>query len=275
MKVASWREIARAMDNANMVLEVVDSRDPWTTRSRRLEEIAFKKEKKILVAINKSDLVPRDVLDQWVSIFEGEGLKAVYLSVRERLGTMRLRRLMKREAPKLPARVLIAGFPKVGKSSIINVLKGRSSASTSPVPGNPGYTRHFQLYRIDRNLYILDSPGIMPIEGKPLEIAIRGYPPEEIRNPVEVAVSLLGRALSSNPNIVRKTYGIEETDPQRILEVLAERRGWRFKDGEPNVDEAAHQVIRDYHRHKLVFYVTPKDLGLSDKGSRPSKPSFP
>ncbi|MDK2372369.1 MAG: 50S ribosome-binding GTPase [Candidatus Korarchaeota archaeon] len=262
MKVASWKEIAKAMDRVNVVLEVVDSRDPWTTRSRKLEEMAKRRGRKILVAINKSDLVPREILDQWVGIFEEDGLKATYLSARERLGTMRLRRFIKREAPELPAKVLIAGFPKVGKSSIINVLKGRSSASTSPVPGNPGYTRHFQLYRIDRNLYILDSPGILPVEGGPLEMAIRGYPPEELKNPVEVAVSLLERALRSNPGIVKRIYGIEGTDPIEILERLAEKRGWRFKDGEPNVEEAARQVIRDYHRYKLIFYVTPKDLGL-------------
>ena len=66
MKVASWKEIAKAMDRVNVVLEVVDSRDPWTTRSRKLEDMAAKRGKKILVAINKSDLVPREVLDQWV-----------------------------------------------------------------------------------------------------------------------------------------------------------------------------------------------------------------
>lgn len=262
MKVASWKEIAKAMSEVNFVLEVVDSRDPWTTRSRKLEDMALKRGKKLLIAINKSDLVPRGVLDQWIDVLRREGLGALYVSARERLGTMRLRRFIKREAPKLPAKVLIAGFPKVGKSSLINVLKGRSSASTSPIPGNPGYTKHFQLYRIDRNLYILDSPGILPVSGGPLEMAIRGYPPEDIRNPVEVAVALLERALNSNHSVVRKVYGINETDPQNILRDLAYKRGWRFKDGEPNIDEAARQVIRDYHRHRLIFYVTPGDLGL-------------
>ncbi|MCD6348188.1 MAG: 50S ribosome-binding GTPase [Candidatus Korarchaeota archaeon] len=262
MKVASWREINSAMNKVNIVLEVVDARDPWTTRSRKLESMALKKGKKVLVIINKSDLVPRPIMEQWVRLFEEDGLKAAYASARERLGTLRLRRFIKREAPELPAKVLIAGFPKVGKSSIINVLKGKSSASTSPVPGHPGYTRHFQLYRIDKNLYILDSPGILPVEGDPLEMAIRGYPPEELKNPVEVAAALLERALRLDPDIVKKVYGIEETDPIKILEELALRRGWRFKDGEPNADEAARHVIRDYHRYKLVFYATPKDLGL-------------
>ncbi len=263
MKLANWREVSSAMDKTNLILEIVDARDPWTTRSRKLESIARKKGKKLLLIINKSDLVPRQILDQWIDIFEREGIKATYISARERLGTLKLRKFIKKEAPQLPAKVLIAGFPKVGKSSIINVLKGRSSASTSSVPGNPGYTRHFQLYRIDRNLYILDSPGIIPVEGGPFEIALRGYPPEDLRDPIGVAVALLKRAIISNPKLIKKVYGIYEEDPIKILEQLALRRGWKFKDGDPNLSEAARQVIRDYHRHKLVFYVTPKDLGLS------------
>ncbi len=264
MKLASWREISSAMDKTNLIMEITDARDPWTTRSKKLEEIARRRGKKLILIINKSDLVPRQVLNQWIDLFEREGIKATYVSARERLGTLKLRKFIKREAPQLPAKVLIAGFPKVGKSSIINVLKGRSSASTSPVPGNPGYTRHFQLYRIDRNLYILDSPGIIPVEGGPLEMALRGYPPENLRDPIGVAIALLQRAMNSNPKLIKRVYGVDKGDPIKILEQIALRRGWKFKDGEPNLSEAARQIIRDYHRYKLVFYVTPKDLGIFD-----------
>jgi len=262
MKVASWKEINSALNKVNMVLEVVDARDPWTTRSRKLENLVERRGKKLIVVINKSDLVPRKILEEWKFFFEKEGHKTTYISARERLGTLKLRKFIKREAPELPVKILVAGFPKVGKSSIINVLKGKSSASTSPVPGSLGYTRHFQLYRIDRNLYMLDSPGVLPIEGDPLELAIRGYPPEELNNPIEVAAALLKRAIRSDPTIVKRVYGIEEEEPIDILKILAIKRGWKYRDGEPNLDEAARQVIRDYHRYKLVFYVTPRDLGL-------------
>ncbi len=263
MKLANWRKISSAMDKTNLILEIIDARDPWTTRSRKLEDIARRKGKKLLLIINKADLVPRQILDQWIDIFKREGIKATYISARKRLGTLKLRKIIKREAPQLPAEVFITGFPKVGKSSIINVLKGHSSASTSSVPGNPGYTKHFQLYKIDRSLYLLDSPGIIPAEGGPLEMALHGYPPEDLRDSIGVAVALLQRAILSNPKLVKKVYGIDEKDPIKILERLALRRDWKFKDGEPNLSEAARQIIRDYHRYKLVFYVTPKDLGLS------------
>ncbi len=261
MRIATWRDLSRAMDQVNMVLEILDARDPWTTRSKKLEKIADEKGKKIILVMNKSDLVPKDVLEEWKRVFESIGLRSIYVSARERLGTLRLRRFIKREAPELPVRALVAGYPKVGKSSIINVLKGRSSASTSPIPGNPGYTRHFQLYKIDSKLYILDSPGIVPAEGNPLEIAIRGVPPEEMRNPIEVAVGLIERALQVDPSSVRRAYGIEERNPIVVLVRLAEKRGW-IRGGEPDIDEAARQVIRDYHKAKLTFYVTPKDHGL-------------
>ncbi len=260
MRLASWKELRRFIGRSNLVLEVLDSRDPWTTRSRKLEEMASSMGRKVMIVINKSDLVPRHVLDEWVGVFEGEGLRAVYVSARERMGTMRLRRLVKREAPELPAIVLVAGFPKVGKSSIINVLKGRSSAPTSPIPGSPGYTRAFQLFRIERNLYLVDSPGMIPIEGGPLEMALRGYPPELLSNALEVAASLIERILRVDESAFMRAYGIGGRDPITIMEELARRRGFLREVG---VEEAARQILRDYHNHKLNFYVRPSDLGLA------------
>ncbi|ACB06961.1 GTPase RsgA [Candidatus Korarchaeum cryptofilum] len=262
MRLADFGEIKGAMSKANLILEVLDARDPWTTRSRKVEEMASSMGKKVILVMNKSDLVPREVLDEWVEVFRKEGLKATYISARERMGTMKLRRFIKREAPEFPAVVLVVGFPKVGKSSIINVLKGRSSASTSPIPGNPGYTRSFQLFRIERKLYLVDSPGIIPIEGGPLEMAIRGCPPEKLNNPIEAASSLIERALRADPSAIKRAYGIEGSDPLSIIEELARKRGW-VSGGELRVEEAARQIIRDYHTCKLNFYISPKDLGLS------------
>ncbi|MCS7103061.1 MAG: GTPase RsgA [Candidatus Korarchaeum sp.] len=262
MRLAGWIEIRKAIERSNLVLEILDSRDPWTTRSKKLEGIASSMGRKVAVVMNKSDLVPKQVLDDWVKVFKKEGLKAIYVSARERMGTMRLRRFIKREAPELPSIVLVAGFPKVGKSSIINVLKGRSSASTSPIPGNPGYTKAFQLFRIERNLYLVDSPGIIPVEGGPLEMALRGHPPEQLNDQVGVAISLIERALRADPSVIRRAYSIEERDPITIIEELARRRGWVLKGGEVNIEEAARQVLRDYHNQKINFFVQPRELGL-------------
>jgi ribosome biogenesis GTPase A len=265
--LASWRTLAWIIRRADVVLEVVDARDPMATRSRRLENMVRSLGKKLVIVINKADLVPRDVADKWKRLFVDRGYHAVYMAARDHKGTRVLRRKIREVADSEPIIVAVVGFPKTGKSTIINALKGRHSASTSPIPGSPGYTTHSQLYRIGSNLYMIDTPGVIPVEGGYLEAVIRGRPPEQLRDPVKPAVMLLERALRYNPNAVREAYGIDEKDPYRILELLALKRGWRYKsDGEPLIEEAARVVIRDYHKGKLLFYVPPGNtLGVDTR----------
>jgi ribosome biogenesis GTPase A len=181
-----------------------------------------------------------------------------------RQGTRILRLAIKKAArTQEPIITTVVGFPKTGKSSVINVLKGRHSAMTSAIPGTPGYTRHMQLFKIEPGFYMYDTPGVIPVEGGPLESVIRGASPEEIKEPIEPATKLLELALKHNPSSVVDAYGIKTSDPYSILVELAKKRGWVYKrDKEPIVEEAARAVIRDYHRAKLRFYVTPESIGL-------------
>ncbi|ALL01677.1 GTP-binding protein [Pyrodictium delaneyi] len=260
MILASWRSLAWIIRRADVVLEVVDARDPISTRSRRLERMISSLQKKLIIVINKTDLVPREVAEKWKRIFEDQGYRTVYMAARDHKGTRILRRAIRDVVDMYPAIVAVTGFPKTGKSTIINALKGRHSASTSPIPGSPGYTTHAQLYRIGENLYMIDTPGVIPVEGGPLEAVLRGRPPEQLRDPVRPAVMLLEKALRYNPRAVKDAYGIDETDPYKILELIALKRGWRYKsDGEPLIEEAARAVIRDYHTGKLLFYVPPEE----------------
>lgn len=265
MRLARWDQLKEFVNKSSVVLEVVDARNPWLTRSRGLERLVTTRGKPLIVVINKCDLIPREVAEKWKRVFKLEGLYSVYVSTRERHGTRILRSSVKKLAGQHdPIIAVVVGFPKTGKSSVINVLKGRHSAMTSAVPGTPGYTRGIQLFKVEPGFYMYDTPGVVPVEGGPLESVIRGAPPEGIKEPIEPALRLLELALKHNPNSVVEAYGIRDRDPYNILVELARRRGWFYKGGkEPVVEEAARTVIRDYHKAKLRFHITPESIGLS------------
>ena len=271
MKLASWKSLTWIIRRSDVVLEVVDARDPIATRSYRLEKLVKKLDKKLIIVINKSDLVPRHVAEKWKRIFVDEGIPATYIVANQHKGTRILRKTIREVTEISPIVVAVVGFPKTGKSSIINALKGKHSASTSPIPGSPGYTVQARLYRVGRTLYLIDTPGIIPVEGGELESVIRGKPPEQLDDPVKPAIQLLQRALKYNPKSVKEAYGIVETDPYKILELIALRRGWRYKsDKEPLVEEAARTVIRDYHEAKLRFYIPPEEYLSRKRGKTPN-----
>ncbi|MEN2999587.1 MAG: GTPase [Acidilobaceae archaeon] len=258
MRLAAWREIAKLVRASDVVLEVADIRDPLNTKSRRLEEMARALDKRLLLVLNKSDLVPREVAEGWKRYLQERGYEVMYVSATSRLGTRMLRGWIKSVVETRPFTVAVVGYPKTGKSSIINALRGKRGASTSPVPGSYGYTKGIQILKLEEGFYMVDTPGIVPADGEWPEAVIRGMAPEEIKDPVPAAVALIERALRYNPQALLDAYGIEAKDPFGALEALAIKRGWRYKStGEPLVEEAARAVIRDYHMARLYFYVPP------------------
>lgn len=259
MQLADWRSLARIIKRSDGVLEVLDARDPLGTRSLRVEEMAKAFNKKVLLVINKSDLIPRSVARAWLEYFNSRGIAAALVSSLKGYGKGTLKaELKKMSQAGGPSTYCVVGYPKTGKSSLINMLKGYKSAPVSKVPGSWGYTKSYTIYRVASDLYIIDTPGTIPIEGDELESVIRGKSPEELYDPVKPAMLLLERALKYNPNSVVEAYGIVERNPYKILEELAAKRMWIYKSThEPNVEEAARAVIRDYHRGKLWFFVPP------------------
>jgi len=258
MQLANWRLINELLGTVDVALELVDIRDPLSTRSLRFERLAERKGVPVIIIMNKADLVPRRVAEAWKKYFQREGVRAVYISARERLGTRILRKAIKDVIHYTPLTAGIFGVPKVGKSSLINVLKGRHSASTSPYPGHPGYTRKAQLFRIGGDIYLIDTPGLIPPEAVGIEAEIRSVPVDELKNPVATAIKLIKRIAAENPMAFLEAYGIDSTEPDRVLRELALKRGWIYrKDKEPILQESAKAVIRDYLDGRIPFYVMP------------------
>jgi len=255
----SWRHIARLLKRSDMVIEVLDIRDPITTRSRKVEELARILSKEIIVVLNKSDLVPKRIADLWIKKFNSYGLDTITFSMyNKKSKSILLKKLEQNLVYRDPLTASIVGYPKTGKSTIINSLKGKKSASTSPIPGSPGYTKSFTRYKIRKGIYIIDTPGIIPYGIGYPDSVIRGKNVEELKDPVRPAIDLLRKILSYNPDAIAKAYGIGESDPYKILETLALKRMWIYKKSkEPIIEEAAKTIIRDYHKAKIKFFVPP------------------
>lgn len=258
MKLAGWGVIKELVGMSDVVLELVDIRDPLATRSPKLESLVRSSSKQLIIVLNKADLVPRSVAEAWKKYFIMQGMNSVYISARERLGSRVLRNEIKRVVIKTPIVVLITGLPKVGKSTLINTLKGRHSASTSSLPGSPGYTTKAQLYKVGSNMYLIDTPGLIPPEGDDIDLIIRAKPIDEINNIIAVAVRLINKVLQYNRSAFKEAYGVNVLDPEAILKTIALKRGWIAKgSGEALIAEAAKAVIRDYLEGKIIYYYLP------------------
>lgn len=256
-----WKIVKDVVRKADLILEVVDARDPLGTRSQHLERFCKAIGKRVVIVINKADLVPREVLERWKRII-GREYPCIYISARDRLGTSILWRTLKKFARGKSYRVAVVGLPNVGKSTILNYLRGSRSAGTSPIPG---YTKHSMEVRISQRIKVIDTPGIIPKMSK-LELVLKSaLRPEALDDPLPVAIEFVEIALKKDKGIFRKLYGIEAEEPYKLLKEFAKRRGLLLKGGRENVEEAARVIIRDWQQGRLVFYFTPEDYGLCSK----------
>ncbi len=148
----AWRIVREIVDEADIIVEVVDARDPIGTRNGKLERLAREEGKPLLVVMNKADLVPKE----WAEEYKRRSdVPVVFVSARERKGTGILRKEIKKLAKPLleekdKVKVALVGYPNVGKSTIINTLKGRRAVKTAPIPGYTKGGKH--LIRLSKRI---------------------------------------------------------------------------------------------------------------------------
>jgi len=257
----AWKIFWKAIKDVDVVLEVLDPRAPNMYRNRSVEQRLRELNKRIILVINKADLVPKEVNDAWKEHLSKE-FPTVFVSTRMRQGTRILRKTILRVAPKIPVIVGLMGYPNVGKSSIINVLRGKHGAGTSPMPG---FTRHMQLFNVTPKIKMMDTPGIFPPLGDDCELTIKGaLRAEKLINPLSAALCLLEYVKSLDAEKVKEVYGIDR-DGVEFFEELARKRGRLLKGGVLDVDEAARIFIREWQIGKLVVWELPNKRGIIKK----------
>ncbi|WP_456367522.1 GTPase [Thermococcus sp.] len=255
----AWRVVKGAIDEVDLVVEVVDARDPIGTRNRKLEKLVMEEGKPLLIVMNKADLVPKEWAEEYKRRSE---IPVVFISARERKGTGILRKEIKKLAKpildeKERVKVALIGYPNVGKSTIINTLKGKKAVGTAPIPG---YTKGKQLIRLSKRIWLLDSPGVVSIDDFDELVIKGGFPADKIEEPVKPALKLIGRILETRREAITEKFGIKEFESEEeILRKIGERRGLIKSGGEVDLEETARWFLREWQTGRFTLFASEEE----------------
>ncbi|KAI7514162.1 nuclear/nucleolar GTP-binding protein [Hortaea werneckii] len=226
-----WNELYKVIDSSDVVIHVLDARDPLGTRCRSVEKYIREEapHKHLLFLINKCDLIPTSVAAKWVKLLSQEyPTLAFHASLTNSFGKGTLISLLRQfsalHANRKQISVGFIGYPNTGKSSIINTLRKKKVCTTAPIPGE---TKVWQYVTLMKRIYLIDCPGIVPpsMNDSPEDILLRGVVRvENVENPAQYIPAVLKKCRKHH---LERTYDVkgweskkEETKRKRKMEDL-------------------------------------------------------
>ncbi len=247
----------------DVVIELVDARVPLSSKNPDIDEIAGSKPRIIL--INKYDLADPNYTRIWEEYYQNQGFYTSLLNSKSSKEVNmvkdiifeackeRIERNRKRGMINKPIRAMVVGIPNVGKSTFINSIARRASAKTG---NKPGVTKGKQWIRINKDIELLDTPGILwpKFEDQTvgLRLALIGSIKDEILQSYALAINLITFLKEFYSSYLEKRYDISvDNTPEKILEDIAVRRGSIVKGGELDLDKAASYLLDDFRNGKL------------------------
>merc|ERR1711939_175015 len=265
-----WNELYKVIDSSDVVIHVLDARDPLGTRCRSVEKYIREEapHKHLLFLINKCDLIPTSVAAKWVKLLSQEyPTLAFHASLTNSFGKGTLISLLRQfsalHANRKQISVGFIGYPNTGKSSIINTLRKKKVCATAPIPGE---TKVWQYITLMKRIYLIDCPGIVPpsMTDSPEDILLRGVVRvENVENPAQYIPAVLKKCRKHH---LERTYGVQKwDDAEDFLTQLAMKRGKLGKGGEANMDTVAKMVLNDWIRGKIPYFVRPPEPELPAK----------
>lgn len=251
----------------DLVIELADARIPTSSRNPDIDTLCGGKARILLLC--KADLADPDRTKKFQQYYERQGLLTVPMDARTRKAksqidsyiqkacAAKIARDKKRGIVARPLRAMVAGIPNVGKSTFINSYAGRASAKTG---NRPGVTRGKQWIRLNKNLELLDTPGILWPKFEDREVGIRlaltGAIREEILDDEELSLWLLGYMQEKYPQNLQDRYAGEHPFPlpmasADLLKEIAARRNFLRTGGEADPGRAAGAVLDDYKSGRM------------------------
>ncbi len=257
------RMMQENMKLIDLVIELVDARIPLSSRNPDIDELG--KNKARLVLLNKSDLAEDRWNDAWAEYFKekgysvvkvnskkGGGIKSIHGVIQEACKE-KIERDRRRGILNRPVRAMVVGIPNVGKSTFINTLAGKACAKTG---NKPGVTKGKQWIRLNKQVELLDTPGILwpKFEDQQvgLYLAFIGSIKDEILNTEELAAEFVGFMNAEYPGVLEEKYQVEsDSDHYGMLKKIAESRHCILKGSELDTKKAAMLLLDDFRNGRL------------------------
>ncbi len=247
----------------DVVIELVDARIPFSSKNPDIDSLAQNKSRILL--LNKSDMADPAVLNDWIRYYEQQGYLAMAVNSKKRNELKQVHALIqkackekierdrKRGILNRPVRAMIVGIPNVGKSTFINSFAGKACTKTG---NKPGVTKGKQWIRLNKQVELLDTPGILwpKFEDQQVgkHLALIGSIKDELLQSVELALELIPFLVEEYPQTLSLHYQLQEKGkPADILLAIARSRGCVKTGNEADYDKAAFLLLDDFRNARL------------------------
>ena len=247
----------------DVIIELVDARIPRSSKNPDIDSLAQGKSRILL--LNKSDMADAAKTQAWISYYEKQGFLALAVNSKKKNELKQVNALVQKACEKKierdrkrgiknrPVRAMIVGIPNVGKSTFINSFAGKACAKTG---NKPGVTKGKQWIRLNKQVELLDTPGILwpkfEDQAVGLRLALIGSIKEEILNTTEMAMEFIGFLKKSYPGVLVERYSVDESKENlEILEEIARIRGCLMKGNQTDIDKAGRLLLEDFRSLRL------------------------